>query len=61
MPSKEVNGNQETPQKCHRTVCTNLNPRYWNSSTRQLYCGECARKINAANGVELCTLQQEGE
>lgn len=45
--------------KCARTVCINMDPKYFNSSTRQMYCAVCARKINRANGVELCKLVEK--
>lgn len=34
-------------QKCARTVCGALNPKWWNKSTRDYYCIACAKKINS--------------
>lgn len=54
----------EFQQECYRTACSNTNAVFYNHSTRQHYCAECAKLINTANhadamrlyGHHLCTL-----
>ena len=46
------------PRECARSACKSKRAKFYNSSTRQYYCGGCARKINywsvRDHGVELC-------
>lgn len=72
-PQKGIVRKQALPQTslkgayegvCNRTACTtNLSALYYNHSTREHYCRECAKMINEMNpesyqmyGHELCTL-----
>lgn len=53
--------------KCNRTACENMNAVYFNHSTLQYYCRECAVLINRHNhedsmrlyGHQLCTSENE--
>lgn len=40
--------------ECGRTACKTLSASWWNVSTERYYCGSCARRINEANGKEIC-------
>lgn len=54
---------------CYRKVCNNTEAVFYNHSTREHYCIQCARLINQANhkdamemfGHELCTLVEENK
>lgn len=35
--------------ECYRTVCRNKGATFFNHSTEQFYCAECAKLINEAN------------
>lgn len=41
---------------CCRTVCTETDAEWWNSSTRKWYCAACARMINQ-HAPGLCVRQ----
>jgi len=38
--------------ECNRTVCKNINATFYNYSTRQFYCKDCAKLINEANRAD---------
>ncbi len=49
--------------KCNRTACDSQNAIYYNHSTKEHYCPQCARTLNMYNpesqrlfGHELCTI-----
>lgn len=44
--------------KCRRSDCKKPGATFWNRSTLDWYCPECAHSINRANGIELCVIAE---